>query len=257
VRIALLIAYDGGPFHGYAENLAVRTIAGDVRAALETVFRQPVEMAVAGRTDAGVHARCQVITIDVAEQPFDRVRIRRALNKLCGPAIVVRDLAVVPATFDARFSARTRCYRYRILNAPVPDPLRAGTTWHVAAALDRAAMADATTTIVGEHDFASFCRRIRPSPGRVAPSLVRRVLRAEWTEPDDDGLFHLEIEAVAFCHQMVRTIVGTVVDVGRGRLAVDDVAALLAAKDRSRGVVVAPPHGLVLWSVTYEGGLPF
>jgi tRNA pseudouridine38-40 synthase len=256
VRIALLFAYDGAPFHGFAENLGVRTVALALREGLETVFRQPIEFNVAGRTDAGVHARHQVVTFDVPEQRLDPVRVRRALNKLCGPSIVVRGVARVADDVDARYSAVARSYRYHVRNAELPDPLRPA-VWHVAGDLDLGAMAEATDVLVGEHDFSSFCRRIRTSPGRVAPSLVRRVHRAQWTTPDADGLFHLEIEARAFCHQMVRSIVGTVVAVGLGRRSVEDVARLLAARDRSRGVEVAPAHGLVLWSVSYERGLPF
>jgi tRNA pseudouridine38-40 synthase len=245
VRLRLDVAYDGSGFHGFAENRGVRTVAGELRAALERVLGHPVELSCAGRTDAGVHARGQVVTFDT-RRPVEPVRLRDALCGLLGPEVVVRWVREVPGDFDARFSARSRTYRYRVLNTEVPDPFLAATSWWVPAHLDRVALAESCPPLLGEHEFSSFCRR----PRGAEVSLVRRVRSARWSEPLP-GLLEFEIRATAFCHQMVRSIVGLLVDVGRGRRTPADVTAALAARDRAAVPSVAPPHGLVLWEVDY------
>ena len=168
----------------------------------------------AGRTDAGVHARGQVVTFDAgaAVADLDLEALVRSVNHQCGPAIAVREAEVVPPEFDARFSARSRRYRYLVLNRPHPDPFLAATSWHVERPLDRWAMDLACDPFIGEHDFAAYCRRPKHRDGSVA-SLVRRVKEATWSD-DGDGLLRFEIEASSFCHQMVRSIVGTMVAVG-------------------------------------------
>ena len=249
--MALEVAYDGSEFRGFAENTGVTTVAGELRAALERTLRQPVELTCAGRTDAGVHGRGQVVTLDVdpagLREPFDEHRLRNALNSQVAPAIVVRDVRRVARDFDARFSATWRLYRYTVLNSPVPDPFLARTSWWVTDALDDSALAAASQALLGEHDFSSFCRR----PKGVEASLVRRVLHAAWVDLGD-GRRCFEIAGSSFCHQMVRSIVGTVVDIGRGRRAAQDIGEILAAKDRNAASNVAPPQGLCLWQVGYE-----
>jgi tRNA pseudouridine38-40 synthase len=255
-RLRLELAYDGSGFRGFAENAGVRTVAGELRRALETVLRQPVELTCAGRTDAGVHARGQVVTLDVGG-PVDLRRLRDSLNSMLGTEIVVRTATMVGPDVDARFSARWRRYRYHVLDAPVPDPFLAPTSWWVPGPLDVSAMNDAAASLLGEHDFSSFCRRPK---GDNEVSLVRRVLAAQWTSTplDDAGaepdatLLRFEIAASAFCHQMVRSIVGALVRVGTGRLEPGAVAALLAARDRDGAPQLAPPQGLVLWQVGYQ-----
>ena len=250
--MALEVAYDGSEFRGFAENAGVTTVAGDLRAALERTLRQPVELTCAGRTDAGVHGRGQVVTLDVdpvgLREPFDEHRLRNALNSQVAPAIVVRDVRRVAPDFDARFSATWRLYRYTVLSSPVPDPFLARTSWWVTDALDERALAAASQALLGEHDFSSFCRRPK---GVDEVSLVRRVLHAGWVDLGD-GRRCFEIAGSSFCHQMVRSIVGTVVDVGRGRRAAQDIGVILAAKDRNAASNVAPPQGLCLWQVGYE-----
>jgi tRNA pseudouridine38-40 synthase len=216
-----------------------------------------VVLTCAGRTDAGVHARGQVVTFDTTAAP-DVSRLRDSLNGLLGPRIVVNQVQLVDPTFDARFSATSRSYRYTVVNRDVPDPFRATTAWWVPEPLDRVALAEACVPLIGEHDFSSFCRRPRPSGGErekqrlTEVSLVRRVVSAGWTEVDDDpGVLVFHISASAFCHQMVRSIVGMLVDVGRGHRTPADVAAAIQARDRSRAGQLAPPHGLVLWEVGY------
>jgi tRNA pseudouridine38-40 synthase len=270
-RLRLDVAYDGSGFRGFAENAGVRTVAGELRRALETVLRRPVALTCAGRTDAGVHARGQVVTLDV-EGAVDLRRLRDSLNSMIGPEIVVRAATMVGADLDARFSARWRRYRYHVLDAAVPDPFLATTSWWVQGPLDLPAMNSAAESLLGEHDFSSFCRRPK---GESEVSLVRRVLAARWTSmplevggADRDGadpgdadsvgadppaaLLCFEIAASAFCHQMVRSIVGALVRVGTGRLEPTAVAALLAARDRDGAPQLAPPQGLTLWQVGYD-----
>lgn len=250
VRVRMVVAYDGSGFRGFAEQPDVPTVGGTLRAALERVVRHPVELTCAGRTDAGVHAWGQVVSFDARAAGFDALALRDALNKLCRPAIAVREVAVAPVGFDARFSATSRAYRYTVLRRDVPDPFLAGTAWHVPEPLDLRAMVLACDPLIGEHDFRSFCRVPKVGAGEPAPSMVRRVIDARW-EDAGDGVLRLHIEATAFCHQMVRSIVGTLVDVGRSRLHASDVMAILRARDRQAAGQLAPPHGLCLWRVRY------
>ncbi len=159
---------------------------------------------------------------------------------------MVRKAGVVSPSFDARRSATSRRYRYSVHNAPAPDPFAAATSWHVATPLDLRAMRLACDPILGEHDFSSFCRR-PTSPGG---SLVRRVRAADWAEAGA-GLLRFDIEASSFCQQMVRSLVGTMVDIGLGRRKAGEMMAILRAGDRGAAGRLAPPHGLCLWEVRY------
>jgi tRNA pseudouridine38-40 synthase len=246
VRVRLLVAYDGSPFHGFAENQGVATVAGTLRGAVERVLGCPVTLTGAGRTDTGVHAWGQVVSFDAADD-VDLERLQKSVNSMCGPAIAVREATRVSETFDARFSARWRRYRYTILTGAAPSPFLASTAWHVTDPLDVAAMRLACDPLIGEHDFASFCRA---PPGGTA-TLVRRVLAASW-QRDGGDILTFDIRATSFCHQMVRSIVGLHVDVGRGRRHAGDVLAILRARDRAAMTAnIAPPHGLCLWAVGY------
>lgn len=253
-RLRLTVAYDGSGFHGFARNVGVRTVAGVLTEALDRHLGRPVDITCAGRTDRGVHAQGQVITFDA---PADRVAsegevegLVRAVNRMCGPEVAVRDPAVVGDDFDARFSATARRYRYLVWNHPEPDPFSARSAWHVPRPLSLPALRLACDPLIGEHDFSSFCRRPRGAPGEV--SLVRRVTEAAWSD-DGGGRLRFEIEATAFCHQMVRAVVGTLVAVGLGKMTAGDVSGVLAARDRSGAGDLAPPHGLTLWTVRYPG----
>lgn len=254
-HLRLLVAYDGTDYHGFAENrgVPVPTVAGDLRRAMERVLRHPVTLTCAGRTDRGVHARGQVVTFDTVSDMEPR-RLRDALNGLLGPRIVVREADVVPADLDARFSAESRTYHYLVLNRDVPDPFLAATSWWVPDPMDRAALAEGCIPLIGQHDFTSFCRR----PKGLEGPLVRHVRRAEWHEvTDEPGLLQFTISASAFCHQMVRSIVGLLVDVGKGRRTPADVQTAVQARDRSTIGQLAPPRGLTLWEVGYpDPGLP-
>jgi tRNA pseudouridine38-40 synthase len=150
-----------------------------------------------------------------------------------------------PADFDARFSARWRAYRYTIVNRPVLDPFRDRFAWWVDAPLDLHRLMLAADVFIGEHDFASFCRR-----GPEGSTTMRRVIDSRWVD-EGDGILRYEIRASAFCWQMVRSIVGTLVEIGLGRKRPGDLTAILAAKDRHSAGQLAPPHGLCLWQVGY------
>jgi len=251
VRVRLVVAYDGARFSGFARNAGVTTVAGELEAHLSRVLRHPVTITGAGRTDAGVHAWGQVVTFDADPERLDPPRLQRSINSVCGPAIVCRSVDVVDADFDARFSARWRRYRYTILTGDVPNPFLAAFSWHVAHPLDLDAMRTASADFVGQHDFSSFCRRPPAAADGRPAGLERTVLDLRWDELPDE-LLRLEITARAFCHQMVRSIVGTLVDIGRGRLGAAAVPAILAARDRSAAGELAPSHGLCLYEVGYD-----
>jgi tRNA pseudouridine38-40 synthase len=226
-----------------------------------------------------VHALGQVVHFDVPADrsaAVDPAALVASCNSQLGPAIVVRDAGVAPAGFDARRSATGRRYRYLVVNAPVPDPLLAGLAWHVADPLDLRSMAAAADALLGEHDFRAFCRRV---PGTTPDDPIhRRVYDTGWTElstsegsdapgsprsripragttpalvPAAGRLLAFEIEANAFCHQMVRSLVGTLVDVGRARKRPSDVLWILRSADRQQAAQPAPPHGLTLMAVRY------
>ena len=252
----LLLAYDGTDFHGFAESPRVLTVMGTLRGALEQVLQVGLELTAAGRTDAGVHGWGQVVTGRLPAST-DLERVRRSINRMCAPAIAIRSAEWVEDDFDARFSATSRAYRYAVWNDPIPHPLRARTSWHVPEPLDVGAMNDAAAHLLGEHDFASFCRRPKVADDRPEKSLVRIVSDAKWQRlPCDDGpgaLLRFDVAASSFCHQMVRSIVGTLVDIGRGRREPGSIVDTLATLDRSAAGAVAPPTGLVLWHVGYDG----
>jgi tRNA pseudouridine38-40 synthase len=262
VRVRLQVAYDGRRFHGFAAQAAgVRTVAGVLAGALERVLRLPAppELTCAGRTDAGVHAWDQWVHLDIPASrlegrsgpgaDLDLDGLQRRLIKLLGPEVVVRSASLAPAGWDARRSANSRTYRYAVLTTSTPDPFRAGFVWWVPETLDRRAMDLACDALIGEHDFASFCRRQERADGEPA-TLVRRIEAAGWCEPEP-GVIRFEVTANAFCQQMVRSLVGTLVEVGTGRRRAGDMLGVIRARDRSAAGPVAPPDGLVLWHVGY------
>jgi tRNA pseudouridine38-40 synthase len=241
-RLRLVMAYDGAPFSGFARQRDRRTVQGELEAALERLARRPVATVGAGRTDAGVHARGQVVHADVPAR-LDPERVRRALNGGLGPAIVVREADWAPPGFDARLSARRRTYVYRVDDSGEPDPLLRGFVLAWPRPLDLSRMRQAARPLLGAHDFAAFCRsRTGATTTRRLRSLgVRRL----------HGLVEVRLVADAFCWQMVRGIVGHLLLVGDGRRDPASTAAVLAAADRSRAGNIAPAHGLVLEAVTY------
>jgi tRNA pseudouridine38-40 synthase len=257
VRLRLDLGYDGTQFHGWAAQPGLRTVEGTLAEALRVVLRRadPPALTVAGRTDAGVHARGQVCHVDVDQESLERApgRSGRApveslLYRLAGvlPSdVVVHGVQVVPPTFDARFSAVSRRYAYRIADSPWrPSPLRRHEVAWLRGPLDAARMARATQPLLGEHDFLAFCR---PRPEASTVRTLQR-LDCERTGP---GTITVHVEADAFCHHMVRAIVGALVAVGAGRRDPSWPAEVLAARRRDGAVTVAPALGLTLEHVQY------
>ncbi|WP_134773963.1 tRNA pseudouridine(38-40) synthase TruA [Ornithinimicrobium flavum] len=259
MRIRLDFAYDGTDFSGWARQPGLRTVEQVLAAGLATVLRtEPPTLTVGGRTDAGVHARGAVCHLDVPEEVWrslpgrsDRDPGQALVTRLRGVLpedVVVRGAAVVPDAFDARFGALRRRYTYRLCDRPhLLDPLRRRDTVVTRRPLDVIAMDAAARSLVGLHDFAAFCRR------REGATTVRTLLSYGWAR-EEDGTVVGTVEADAFCHSMVRALVGAVVPVGEGRRPADWPAAVLAGRQRDPGVQVMPAHGLCLEEVVYPSG---
>ena len=248
-HVALTVAYDGTAFRGFAAQPEQRTVAGELTAALAQVLRDDLaDVVCAGRTDAGVHAWGQVVSFSTGAD-VEPARLVAVLNRRLGPEIVVREARAVAPDFDARHSAVARTYRYTVVNRPVPDPFLARSAWWVPEPLDLSRLRLAADPFVGEHDFAAFCRR-----GPEGTTTVRRVLRSHW-DVLPDGVLRYEIRGTAFCWQMVRSVVGTLVEVGRGRRTPGDVMTILRSRDRGQAPSPAPPTGLCLWAVDYPPGV--
>jgi tRNA pseudouridine38-40 synthase len=257
VRIRLDLAYDGTDFSGWAAQPGRRTVEGALADALTTVLRapEPVRLTVAGRTDAGVHARGQVAHADIDANAWQRLPGRSdrspadaAVARLAGVLpgdVVVRSAAPAPGGFDARFSASWRRYSYRLVpGRSLLDPLRRRDTVVVDGPLDTLAMTEAASALVGLHDFAPFCKR------RDGATTVRTLLDYRW-DAGADGTVVGTGRADAFCHSMVRALVGAVVPVGQGRAPVGFPAEVLSGGVRDPRVKVMPAHGLVLEEVAY------
>jgi len=249
IRIRLDLAYDGSAFHGWASQPGLRTVQQTVEEALGRVLALPdlPRLTVAGRTDAGVHARGQVAHADVPAgcwaQAADTA-VRR-LARLLPADLRVRSIGSVPGDFDARFSALWRRYSYRVCDEPArADPLRRhDTLWHPRP-LDTGRMNQAAAACLGEHDFAAFCRR------RAGATTVRELIRLTWARPAT-GVAVATVVADAFCHNMVRSLTGALLAVGDGSRPVSWPAGLLAAGIRDPAVRVLPPHGLCLEEIRY------
>jgi tRNA pseudouridine38-40 synthase len=242
-RLCAVLAYEGTNYHGWARQPGLATIEQAVLAALTSVLRvDDMSLVCAGRTDAGVHARGQVIHVDVPADT-DPLRLRNGLNALLPDDIRCWSVAAAPPHFDARFAALWRRYQYRVTDT-VPDPLARHTVLAVRHRLDVAAMADGAQRLLGEHDFTGYCK---PRPHATA---VRTLLECTWRR-DSDGCAVLDVRADAFCHSMVRSIVGASLQVGAGRRPPEWMHDLLAAASRAAAAPVAPAHGLVLVEVGY------
>ncbi|GAA2171426.1 tRNA pseudouridine(38-40) synthase TruA [Agrococcus versicolor] len=240
-RVRLDIAYDGTDFSGWAAQPGRRTCQGVLEAAISTVMRTPVRVTVAGRTDAGVHATGQVAHVDLADDPEPRLEHR--LSSLVRERdLVVRAATVAPEGFDARFSALHRRYEYRI-QTRVADPLARRTSAFVPQELDVEAMSRAAAVLVGLHDFAAFCKP------REGATTIRTLQAFTWEARGD--MLVAAVRADAFCHSMVRSLVGACVGVGEGRMDLAQAAALLEVPERSNGFRLMPAQGLTLVEVGY------
>ncbi|MCS3778487.1 tRNA pseudouridine(38-40) synthase TruA [Tsukamurella ocularis] len=244
-RYRLDIAYDGTDFSGWARQPERRTVCGVLEEALRTILRAEVQLTVAGRTDAGVHATGQVAHFDLPDPEVLPDGLVRRLARMLPQDVRVTAIRVAPPEFDARFSALRRHYEYRLTDALFgANPLRARDTapWRRPVDLDR--MQEASDRLLGLHDFAAFCRR------REGATTVRELQRFAWRR-DADGVFTAEVSADAFCWSMVRSLVGAVAAVGEGRRSADWVAGLLDERERSSAINVAAACGLTLVRVDY------
>ena len=261
-RIRLDLAYDGSGFKGWARQPGLRTVQGTVEAALTRIAGSPVLLVVAGRTDAGVHATGQVAHADLTERQWERMTQRRRSDArpadpaaaiarratgVLGPYsdVAIHRVSTAPEGFDARFSAAWRRYEYRIADdVSGYDPLERHRTTRVRAELDVAAMDEAARGLIGLHDFAAYCK---PRPEATT---IRTLLQFGWRR-DRDGVLVADVQADAFCHSMVRALVGACVAVGEGRLRPADLEALRDAKERTSAFKVLEARGLTLTAVGY------
>lgn len=242
--VKLTVAYDGTEFVGWQRQEAGESIQGLIEDALAKIEGTVVTLHGAGRTDAGVHALAQVASARISAE-LDDDTLTRALNANLPPTIRVNGVETVPDDFHARFSARGKTYEYRIWNGPAMPPFIRLYAWHVPQPLDAAKMNEASRAIVGERDFAAF-----QGTGGRTHTTVRRVTAAEWRT--DGPALTFAISGEGFLRHMVRSLAGTLVEVGHGRRPVEDLARLVAAPERSEAGRTAPPHGLFLVSVLYN-----
>jgi tRNA pseudouridine38-40 synthase len=248
--VRLTIAYDGTPFAGWAAQPGLRTVEGEIDAALERILGEPVSLTVAGRTDAGVHAWGQVASFALEGTPPDELAHR--LNGVLPPAISVVEAAAAREGFDARRDARSRTYCYRVLASRVRHPLEIGRALWWPQAVERTALDRCAAALVGRHDFTAFT----PTQTEHA-RFEREVIQADWrthrlAEPFPGELLEFWIEADAFMRHMVRVLVGTMLELGGGRRSAEDFEDLLRGAPRDRAGETAPPHGLYLASVRYQ-----
>lgn len=247
VRVRIGVAYDGTEFVGWARQPGQRTVQGVVEEALVRLLPGAGTLTVAGRTDSGVHATGQVAHLDLPAELWETHAgtLVRRLSGLLPRDVRVTRVEPAPPGFDARFSALCRHYVYRVADAPWGvDPLRRRDTLAWPRRLDVDAMAAAAAGLLGEHDFAAYCRR------RPGATTVRALLGLD-CERGPDGVITATVRADAFCHSMVRSLVGALLAVGEGRRAVDWPAGLLRQRERAGQVTVAPAHGLTLVQVSY------
>ena len=243
MNIKLTVEYDGTNYHGWQIQPAGETIQSVLERAVSTFLGKPTRVTGSGRTDAGVHALGQVVNF-LSDQEFDRHRIQRALNALTPVDITIKEVEAVPDSFDARRDGRARVYEYRILNRSTPSPFHLNRAWHLHERLDLQAIRAAIRCLEGEHDFSSF-----RAAGCDAAHPVRKVYRVSLDQRHE--LLVFTIEATAFLRHMVRNIVGTLVEVGRGERAPESFQELLELRDRTEAGETAPACGLYLVEVRY------
>jgi len=256
-NIRLIIAYDGTDFHGWQRQPDLPTVQECLEAAIRKLVVEPVELWGSGRTDAGAHASRQVANFKTAS-PIPCANLLKALNDLLPPTVRVRDAHEVADEFHARYDARSKTYRYRVLEAPVCPPFIWRFVCHHPYPLDHARMAEAARLVEGEHDFTSFAA----SPAHVgegdaearnddARSTVRTIFSSRLLWRPRTSLLIYEVRGSGFLHHMVRNIVGTLLEVGRGKLAPEDVLRIVEARDRTKAGPTAPARGLCLVKVEY------
>jgi len=243
-NIKLIIEYDGSNYQGWQVQPKGMTVQAMIEENLAVITGESVHLIGSGRTDAGVHAFGQVANFKTKSH-LDVHSIQKALNSLLPRDIVIHKVEEVGEGFHARKQSRSKVYEYRILNRDLRSAFCHGYAWHIPQKLDLKEMKKATQILTGEHDFSSF-----RSVGSPTRSAVRRVMRAEWKR-GREGLIRFEIEANGFLKQMVRALVGTLVEVGRGKIDSEQFQKILDSKDRRRAGPTAPAHGLFLKEVRY------
>lgn len=243
------IEYDGTGFAGWAKQPGLASIEGSLEQVLEQIMQEKVFLSVAGRTDAGVHARGQVASFQTTGRP-DPARLRRSANQLLPSAIVITSVTPAPAGFDARRVALSRTYSYSVLNREYPSAFRGRHVYHYRGRLDRELLRRAGELILGRHDFTAFTPTVTEHN-----YFEREITRAEWVSinvsPGSDDLLKFWITSSGFLRNMVRVLVGTMLEIARGRRPLDDLAILLAGASRPAAGETAPPAGLCLESVEY------
>ncbi|MBM4339041.1 MAG: tRNA pseudouridine(38-40) synthase TruA [Deltaproteobacteria bacterium] len=242
--IKLFIEYEGTNYLGWQVQAKGPTIQGMIEEKLKLLTGESVRLTGSGRTDAGVHAFEQVSHFKT-KSGIDLSSMQRALNSLLPPDISIKGIEETVENFHARKQARSKVYEYRILNRPIRSVFYRGYAWHISQRLDWREVKKATQKLVGEHDFSSF-----RSTGTPTKTAVRKIFCAEWKK-DRDGLMRFEVEASGFLKQMVRAIVGTLVEVGKGKIDADAFEKILESKDRKMAGPTAPAHGLFLKEVKY------
>jgi len=240
----IIVEYDGTAYHGWQRQKTDRTIQGEIEKALTTMTGKPVSLAGSGRTDAGVHAIGQTASFS-SDAGLSPDIYLKGLNSLLPDDILIRVCESMDPAFHARYDARSKLYQYRILNRDMPSILERHYVWHIRQKLNVEAMQKAATYFVGEHDFKAF-----EGTGSPRTSTVRHVIRAGMRETKDSQIL-FDIEADGFLRYMVRNIVGTLVDVGKGRIPGEDVKEILLSGDRSQAGATAPAWGLFLMQVNY------
>ncbi len=242
--LKLVIEYDGTDYLGWQIQAKGPTLQGVLEEKLAVITGERPRVTASGRTDSGVHGLGQVAHFKT-QSTLQVASIQKALNSLLPPDITIKKVEEVEEGFHARKHAKSKVYEYRILNRDLRSPFLRRFAWHIPQKLDLEAMKEATRYLLGEHDFSAF-----RSVGSPTRSPVRKVLRAEW-EKGRDGLLRFEIEATGFLKQMVRAIVGTLVEVGKGKMTAEDFRSILASKDRRKAGPTAPARGLFLKEVKY------
>ena len=244
-KFKLVIEYDGTAYHGWQRQKSDRSIQAEIEKALTVMTRQAITLSASGRTDAGVHALGQAAHF-TCETTIEPEAFHLGLNSLLPDDIVIKTCKRAPDTFHARYDARRKTYRYRILNRRVPTAVDNRYVWHIRQELRIGAMQAAAAQVVGEHDFKAF-----EGTGSPRTSTVRTIFNARLTQ-EPEGYLVFEIEGDGFLRYMVRNIIGTLVEVGRGKITPKDFNAILESRDRDRAGATAPPQGLFLVSVEYE-----
>ncbi|MEE9274617.1 MAG: tRNA pseudouridine(38-40) synthase TruA [bacterium] len=247
-RLVLWIEYDGTDFHGWQAQPGQRTVQVEIETVLGRMCAEPVRLIASGRTDAGVHAEGQVAHFNTSSS-IPAFKFRLGLNTLLERDISILDCREARAPFHAQYDALRKTYRYRILRRRAPSALRRSRVWHLKAPLDVGRMREAAAGLLGEHDFASFC-----AEGGNSASTVRRLELLEVREEGEEIV--IEAASAGFLRHMVRNLVSTLVEVGRGDRAPESMGALLAARDRTLAGPTAPPQGLCLMGVEYGDKTP-